>query len=368
MDKITVEQAIIASKSDSDRNSDFTNNVMYKIQKRKWRYAWRVGRWSAVTIASAVLCLSLLSTAAYAAYSLWINPSVNVSANNSQNGHVVIAADFKNCQGANLSSEYEVSKNVSLNQNQVAQLLKARCQINAIKSWRNTFTASNTQMINESYQALTVQKVDGQTIELLNSYGETVSLSINNETQFFSGGVKSDAKAIKAGDIVMYVERDSYSSPQGGAPTSRELLGVIKMDLPIEAYSISRQNMIYERTPCRENTQEKCVQTANQEIYPRVGEGGSGKIITHQIQGRIAAINGGDVTIQTSSGAKYIVKGAAEPIAQFNATSNYTVTIGDAIEVQYLGAQDKTIDFNSVGMMSLLLDMKMNKTDTPVKY
>lgn len=380
MDKITIDQALIACHN-TTTGSAFTKRVMSSIihqaPVRKPIFI-KIKHMSRFALATLTFC-SIIATsgAAYAAYQMWLNPTAKVQ-NTGQNqyGRDEFLATFSNCETA-ASALYEVKTDISLSEEEIAQLLQARCELDSVQRWANkSWGPSNPTLgINLSFEAFSVTTVDKSTINLHSSQFDTI-LGITKDTQFIANNMKTSADSISAGNVVIYVERDTYL-PSGGSPTKRELMAIVKLELPIEAYSVNRQSQITERTSCIGNSNESCINSASIDVYPRNNEDVSIKTVNeslYRIQGELISNDGASFELKSSSGAIYKVTAPLDIISRFNSDNsadyNTSITIGDIISVQYFqNANDdhKTIQPQQIHSINLLIELT-NKTDDFKKY
>lgn len=380
MDKITIDQALIAC-HDVTTESAFTNRVMSSITHRasvKKPIFIKIKHMSRFALATLTFC-SIVATSgsAYAAYQMWFNPTAKVQ-NTGQNqyGRDEFLATLSNC-GTTASALYEVKTGISLSEEEIAQLLQARCELDFVQKWanKNWRPSTPTLGVNVSFEAFRVTAVDKSTISLHSSQFDTV-LDITKDTQFIANNMKTSANSIKTENIVVYVERDTYL-PSSGSPTKRELMAIIKLELPIEAYSVNRQSQVNERTSCIGNSNESCINSASIDVYPRNNEDVSSKTVSgdfYRIQGELISNDGASFELKSSSGAIYKVTAPLDIISRFNSdnSTDYgtSIIIGDMISVQYfqnVTDDHKTIQPQQIHSINLLIELT-NKTDDFKKY
>lgn len=386
MDKINIEQALIASAKDKT-NSVFTKRVMTSISKNKvvephnrksfFNKIWHLPRYA--IIAMAVLLTALASGTAYAAYQLWLAPSAQItSSSQNQYNRKEVVVGFQNC-GKTASAKYEVKSGNLLSDTEVAHLLQARCEILTITNWANKQWESNTptKSVNVSAESFAVTKISDNTIDA-SSDSFSTTLQFTSSTKFIVNGLETDANAIKPGDNILYVELDSYASASGGSPTKRELMAVIKLELPAIAYSTSRQYMVAERQVCYGNTGESCVLGASIDVYPRDGENNLAPTAPgdpYEIQGEIVSHNGNNFELKASSGAIYSIAAPIDAVTEFNAkySGNYEgarIELGDKLLVRYSQNENddhKVVLSEQVQSIVLLIELA-EKTDPLKKY
>lgn len=375
MDKITIEQALIASQTGSAQNNNFTERVMKSIKnKRRLTLPFNIpSKFAKLAMALVAICCAVLTTGAtYAAYQLWLNPSVEVQST-SQNQ---ILATFTNCS-TTASARYEIKSGSSLSLEEISQILQARCEISAIQSWRNSQGANDNEQVMESSEAYLVNSISGSKVSLQSSNLDK-DVTVTNKTQFFVNGISSGADSIQVGDAVFYVELGTYNQGSG-YPTKSDLLAIFKMDLPIEAYSVSKQNLVSERTACLGNPDDFCLaDSASIDVYPRGSEGtslGGSSGDLYEIQGKILSVSQEGFTLQGSSGALYQIATPLNIIDEFNqkSSSDYGVSIevGDQLSVFYNQTSDdnhKIIQASLLSRVTLLMQTGNEKTDAMTKY
>ncbi len=378
MDKITIEQALIASQSGSAQSNNFTERVMKSIKnKRRLTLLFNIpSKFAKLAMTLVAICCAALTTGAvYAAYQIWLAPSVEVQ----PTGQNQVLATFTNCNTI-ASARYEIRSGSSLNSKEISQILQARCEISAIQTWENSQNTNNNQLVLESDEAYLVTSVSGAKISLQSS-DLNKDVIVTNKAQFFVNGISSSADSIQVGDAVFYVERNTYNQ-SGGSPTKSDLLAIFKMDLPVEAYSVNKQNLVIERTTCLGNPDDSCLaDSASIDVYPRGDEAAymantpeSGDL--YEVQGEIVSISAASFTLQGSSGALYQIDTPQNIIDEFNKkdSGNYghhTIQVGDKLSVFYWQGLDddhKAIKADQLAKVSLLMQTGDNKTETTTKY
>jgi hypothetical protein len=380
MAKITPDQALLASYKVSDgMNTAFINRVMGSLEP-----APKLNNFMAslqhmpkfALVVSAIVCALVLSGTAYAAYQLWLKPNATVQ-NFSQNqeGRNEALVAFQNCQGQ-ANSQYEVKSGAGLNAEQIEQLMRARCEMDAINKWAHSLLPVQDATPPMAYPGgFTITKIDGNSVNLSGDM-DSPTLTATNKTAIVVNGLQTSLDNLKVGDTVTYVEYNTYG-PEGGHPTSRTLMGIVKLQMPIEFYDTTMQNMVAVRTACYGNAAESCVQSGSIDVYPRDGENNMAKVTPgehFEVQGRIVAHDGKTVQLKASSGAIYTINAPIDMIAKFNTQNSpdygTAIEVGDMLMVLYTkksGEDPKVVEPNQLRSVSLLIEV-IRKQDPIKKY
>lgn len=382
MVKITSDQALIASHEAADGiNTTFVNRVMSTITSpnksltpfAQWRH---LHRFAFVLIA--VAALAFVSGTAYAAYQLWLKPKVEIQQfGQNQYGRNEALATFQNCK-ENAGTSYEVKSSSQLNAEELGQLLRARCEMDAITAWAAATSGTDniTSMLMLYPSALTVTSINGNTYELHGTQGDK-TVNITEDTTFIVHGLKVARDAIHVGDTVAYVEKNTYAH-NGNWPTERRPIAIVALELPAKFYENNLQNQVAKRKSCYGNPSDTCVDSGSIDVYPRNGENNSAPTEPGDhfvIQGRIVEHNDATIKIKGSSGAIYTITTPLDMIADFNNrySQNYdgtTIQIGDMLMVNYnqpADADHKVIQPGRVQSVVLMIEV-VRKTDGIKKY
>lgn len=379
MAEITPDQALLASYKVSDGvNNAFITRVMDNLES-----APRMNLFAALRhmpkfalVIAAIVGVLVVSGTAYAAYQLWLKPNATVQ-NFSQNqeGRNEALVAFQNCQGQ-ANSQYEVKSGADLSAEQIEQLMRARCEMDAINKWAYSLMPIQDGIPPMAYPgAFTITKIEGNSISLKGSM-DSPTLTATDKTATVIDGVQTGFGGLNVGDTVTYVEYNTYG-PEGGHPTSRTLMGIVKLQMPIEFYDTTMQNMVAVRTACYGNAAESCVQSGSIDVYPRDGENNMARVTPgerFEIQGRIVEHNGKTVRVKASSGAIYTINAPIDMVAKFNTQNSpdygTTIEVGDMLMVLYTkksGEDPKVIEPNQLRSVSLLIEM-IRKQDPIKKY
>jgi hypothetical protein len=380
MAKITPDQALLASYKVSDGASNvFVARVMKEIKPAAkmnnfFESLRHVPKFALVIAAAASVII--VSGTAYAAYQLWLKPSASVQHfGQNQEGRNEALVAFRNCQGQ-ANTKYEVKSGADLNAEQIEQLMRARCEMDAINKWAYSLMPTQVETPAMAYPgAFTITKINGNNVTLKGEL-DSPTLTANDTTAIIVDGMPTALSNLKVGDTVTYVEYNTYN-PGGGHPTSRTLMGIVKLQMPVEFYDNTMQNMVAVRIACYGNTSESCVQSGSIDVYPRDGENNMAKVTAgdhYEVQGRIIAHDGKTVRIKASSGAVYTINAPIDMVTKFNTqnSSDYGVRIetGDMLMVLYTKKSDedpKTIESNQLRSVSLLIEV-IRKQDPLKKY
>jgi len=379
MAKITVDQALLASHDPASMNPLFINRVMDVVEQPKMNTLFAsLQRMPKFALALAVIATLLaVSGTTYAAYQLWFKPNATVQQfGQNQEGRNEALVTFKNCQNQ-ASTRYEVKSNASLTAPQVEQLLRARCEMDAINKWALSASPTTTEAPPMAYPgAFTVTKIDGTKVSLHNPTYDT-TVTVTEKSIAIINGVPVAASSIKVGDLVTYVEHYTYN-PGGGHPTSRTLLAIVTLQLPAEFYDTTMQNMVATRKACYGNPTESCIESGLIDVYPRNGENNMATVEpgdNFEVQGRIVKHDGNTVSLRASSGAVYTFTAPHDVIAKFNTENsagyeNTKIGVGDMLMILYTkkqGEDPKAIQPNQLRSVSLLIEL-ISKQDPLKKY
>ena len=90
-------------------------------------------------IAIALGALLVCSTGVYAAYKLlWPKPHADVSEmTTSVSGRDEVSIPFSQCGDTTMAQRYELKKNATITPEQIADVVQAQCELQAITSWAN---------------------------------------------------------------------------------------------------------------------------------------------------------------------------------------------------------------------------------------
>lgn len=378
MAKITIDQALLAS-YEATANTAFITRVMDNLEQPKMNTIFASLRRApkfALALAAVVGVLAISGTA-YAAYQLWLKPNASVQQfGQNQEGRDEALVAFKNCQD-NAQARYEVKSSASLNPQEIEQLLRARCEMDAITRWADASLPQTSRENSMVYPgAFTIAKIDGTTVSLRGK-DSNPTVAITDQTTVVVDGAAVAATALHVGDTVATVERLTYG-PEGGSPTSRTLLGLVALQMRAEFYEPSMQNRVAERKTCYGNPAETCVQSGSIDVYPRNGENNSAPVTPgdmFEIQGRIVEHNGNTVRIKASSGAIYTIAAPLDMLAKFNTQNSgdyqgTKIVVGDMLAVRYsqkASDDHKNVQPQQLQSVNLLIEV-INKQDPIKKY
>jgi hypothetical protein len=380
MAEITPDQALLATYKVSDGvNTAFVNRVMESIESTQQSHFFATLRHMPkfALIIAAIVGVLVISGTAYAAYQLWLKPHVSVQQfEPNQQGRQEALVAFQNCKDTK-NARYEVKNGAGLNAEKVEQLLQARCEMDAINEWAYNTHPTKVDVPPIAYPgAFTVIKIDGNDITL-DGTTEDITVTTNDKTMTIIDGIPAGMSSLKVGDTVTFVQKYTYNR-ENGQPTSRELLGVITLQLPGEFYETTMQNMVAKRAECHGNTTESCVQGSSIDVYPRNGESNAAPVEPgerFELQGRIVEHDGKTVRLKASSGAIYTINAPTDIIENFNTQHgpNYgglRIEVGDMLSVLYTkkwGEDPKNVNANQLRTATLLVEM-LNKQDGYKKY
>ncbi|HTE22397.1 MAG TPA: hypothetical protein VK674_05145 [Candidatus Limnocylindria bacterium] len=372
MKNATIEQILIASAPvGGDHDHPFVQKVMGSIRQERafnqvLRESGATEKPSFITklrhlpklalIALAILTTLVLTGTAYAAYRLWLSPQARTGSYQENDNRKAAVIDLENCKNYGDQVTFELKRGSTLKPEEIDKVVQARCELDAIASWAgSTWKTELPASVQYSPSALTVQDISPDTISLIEEGRDQRTFALNHETIFIQSGQPATKRDIKKGDALLTVVRYHYADENGGAPTSSELLALVKVELSAHYYSWRVQNQIAERAACIGNTQETCTHGSGVDVFPRdeamtlpyprpTGE-------TYEIQGEIVALEGKLFKLKGSSGKLYTVQTTEDVIGTFNenyaeAYGGLTIEIGDMLVVRY--AQDPEADHQAV--------------------
>lgn len=350
-------------------------------------------------VAIALAALALLSTGVYAAYQLlWSKPSVDVSSlTTSTSGRKEVKLSAANCGGRDMAERYELKKNAIITESQVADVVKAQCELQAISTWvEETYPRSippDPMVTRKAHDekrayasmALQVKTINegSMTFAAQQKYGvseETVSL--NKDVLYIADGAVVAADKIVTGDPVVYVTIDTthvvpnadcteQSCGSTGNLVSKEIKAIVKLSYAFKNYDPLAWQSLAERTACAGNPADSCVNGASIDLFmgSTVPDEGTYK----EIQGMITEINAKTVKIRSSSGTIFTVTTSSDVIAEFNTKrsslyQNKQITVGSSLAVSYgekEGEHTKTI--TPAMLMRVNFQLEMVSKGDPLK-
>jgi len=325
-------------------------------------------------IAIAVGALLLVSGTAFAAYQLlWPKPEVQVSQpTTSVNGRQQVGISLEKCGSSTLASGYELKSNATITIDQVPSVVKAHCELDAIGTWADAtfpqdkkFASFNNAKEYDSVRTNTsmathIQSRDASSITFtgLTKYNqEDRTLPITSKTRFVSNGVEVTAKDITANDPVVYITSEVTHMTKNpdctpthcgysGTQASTELLAVVKLSQPFEAYDQFAWQSLSEVERCLGNPQDVCLTGFVGGIDLFTGTAASADLnkgtTMKQIQGVVTKLDGTTTTIRSSSGTLFTLKTNTDFVSEYNTKraqqyyKGLTVKVGSSLNISYV--------------------------------
>lgn len=417
MNKSRFEQKIMAARPSGYLTDDgFTDRVMTEIAgteiisravrivnvKQKETFIMRLRKFHKPSIAIAALVVAfIISGTAYAAFLLWPQPSVQTSLPaTTADGRVKVSALFKDCgDPSEIKKTYELKKDSPITADKVPQLLQARCEIDAIKKWTEQNETQPTGA--DRTQPYKVSRLSYPTVYIVESVSKNTitlaaqpkynmsqkTITVIPSAKIIANAAYTDIANIKPGDRITYTARETSqmvpgpngSSQSDGAPSVDELLYVIRLELPFEAYDPLAQQSLAQRTPCLGNEQDTCVESGAVDLFqgtvglsdptnPNTGQ-------TRSIQGKIVSFANNQIVIKTSSGRELTFAMKYDVIDAYNQqrSADYggvKLVAGDMLTITYVepkNIRSLTIPQSQVFSMQYMLEL-VGKSDPLKKY
>lgn len=385
MSKPTIEQRILAARpSRSAQNVAFTNAVMQKLQNReiissqfrrtnvnqKESFIMKIRNLHKPAFIALALAVTLATAGtAYAVYQLWSKPEIHVSPpTTSSTGRNQVSITSAQCGDASKSAGYELKKNATITPDQIAKVVQAHCELDAIGTWANKTYSNN----DKEAGALGGKPYDRQQIDVsmathiaaakdtlitfkglakYNQQDET--FNIPSSSKYIADGKEVSARAITPNESVVYVVKrviamtptsactDEHCSYKG-EPKSQTLLAVVKLSLPFEYYDQLAWQSLSERMSCDGNPEDNCLTGYVGSIDIHTGSyAPPAGTRSKEIQGAVTAIDGKTLTLKSSSGTLFTFTAPSDIIAAYNTNraaqyyNNQIVKIGSQLIVRY---------------------------------
>lgn len=356
-------------------------------------------------VAIALGCLLVLSGAAYATYQLlWPKPLVEVSqSEKSVSGRDQVIVLTGECGDEKLATRYELKKNAPINADEIGQVVQAHCELGAIQTWADTTFPSNSKQMYSSHSgpfelvqvvtsmATTLQSKDSNAITFtgLTKYNqEDESFKLSNSVRYIVNGREAKAGDIAVGDTVAYVmSQKSLMTPRpdctetscgySSNSTTKTLLAVVKLDMPLKYYDQLAWQSLAERTTCLGNPNDSCLTgyVGGIDVYYGTASVEDAQQMK-EIQGVVTKLSGKTTTIQSSSGTLFTIILPYDAVSEYNngrAKQYYndqTVKLGSTLRISYIepqSASNKTIKAEQLTGFMLQVEM-ISKGDRPQAY
>jgi hypothetical protein len=357
-------------------------------------------------VAIAIGALLVVSGTAFAAYQLlWPKPQVHVSApTTSVSGRQEVAISFASCGASDLASHYELKSNATITIDEVPNVVKAHCELDAISTWAaatfphdKPFAPFRTEkeydsVMLDTAMATHIKSSDGTSITFmgLTKYNQTdATFATSAKTKYIANGTYVSAKDITSNDPVVYITSEvnhftqsDDCTPQhcstSGKPVSNDLLAVVKLSQPFQFYDQFAWQSLTERTTCEGNPNDTClsgfsgaIDLYENNIVPEIG-----KTQMKEIQGVVTELNGNTTVIRSSSGTLFTIVNATDIVSAYNTQkaaqyyNNLTVKVGSSLRVSYI--EEPTLHTRTLASAMLmgvqLQTEQVGKSDLPSAY
>lgn len=376
MNKVSLEQELLGITKKQQKNEAFINATMKIIKQRQVKGTFdqalrttgttnkesfimklkRLPRFALIGLT--VIGLVSATGTAYGAYRLWTSPSASV------NGSVVKLED---CRQAGDSNIMYVDAKSGKSPEQIAQILKAHCEISNIQQW--AIHDLQTQP-GDTMFPYTVTAIHGDAVTVAGDKNDIRTLSIGKATTFIADGESIPAGNLKVGDGIAYI------APDG----SGRVKAVVKLNLPLDYYRTAYQSLVITENECAGNPGELCrqgggitgvrVDVSGEMASLRFTDDWEAKMI----EGKVLEYTDDNVTLKSSSGATYRVSTPHGLISRFSAdlsrNAGLTIMPGDTLNVEYRqpkGADKRVVAGNEFEQMTLVVTGDV-KTGSLQKY
>lgn len=353
-------------------------------------------------MAIAIGSLVVLSGAAYATYQLlWPRPAVHVSKpTTSFSGRDEVIASLKQCGDNKLTSRYELKKNATITADQIAGVVKAHCELDAISTWATTTFPSDDHLVpNDSHahdtnranasMATQIKKMTSSSVTFAGLVKYNLAdktLAITASTRFIADGRDVPASQITSSDPVVYITSDvSHFTPSSdctaqhcsmsGTQVSQTLQAVVKLSMPLEYYDQLAWQSLTEIVACEGNPNDTCLTgyAGAIDLYQNF-ENTDPTARMKEIQGFITSIDGTSVTIKSSSGSLFTISTPTDIISAYNKNkasqyyNNQTVKIGSGLGIRYMENPDQhSKSISGKNLMTVELQIEVLSKGNPIQ-
>ena len=387
-----IEARIIASRPHSSKsNTEFSEAVMNKITNKKQpRFLLLLRRSPLAMALTAIIAIALISGTAYAATSyLWPQLMPGISApQKSTSGRTSVIVT--NCSDANTPNRYELKKGSLVTNDKINDVVKAKCELDAVSSWANKLYPApslggnvdnkpgSTQIrtfITPGLMAVQIGKIDANSLTVRDS-GSLVeySVSISPETKVIVNGQYAKLSQLSVGDAITLVTEASTTTRNQAdctdthcnadiVSTTTKTLAIVKLTYSFDTFrSISS---LVESEHCIGNPLDDCPSTGSIDIFSSNITMDKGYEFA-DISGKVEAYSDSSIMIKTTSGRSVVVGTPWNLIERFNATKSpeydgIVIAIGDTIDVGYdhklNSTNDSKVDWKSVRNVRLLIEI-----------
>jgi hypothetical protein len=408
--KYSVNKRFSDNVMDTIHSSEILSSSIRKIDvNKKETFIMRFRHLPKIAIiAIAIGALLIISTGVYAAYQLlWPKPQVTVSQPTiSTNGREEVSLSFSQCGNTHLADRYELKRNATITADQIAGVVTAQCELQAIDSWAHQAFPNDTLQGDPSRgdstkpydstrvmtsMATHVKTVDESSVTFigLTNYGQAgeVTVSANKNTRYIIGGVDATADKITTTDPVVYITSNTIhivpSSDctkmhcnSSGTTTASMLVAVVKLSMPFADYDQFAWQSLTEKQNCMGNEQDTCLSGSigSIDLYMNTTDSNDVGGVIKEIRGVITKIDMDSVTIQGSSGDSFTIKSTTDIVGDYNTKrasqyNNQTVKVGSSLIVRYYEKDTEHSRLITTNLFSMGLQLEMvGKADLPNAY
>ena len=393
------ERLIAARPNDITQHEEFTQRVMTKVhaeseifsrvvrttstdQRRKETWIMRkihampIG----LVIAAIIAGVIAIGGVSYAAYELWLKPSVEVSQSHENTGkRLEVTAELQHCATQQGKVTYELKKTAKITEKDIPMVVQAHCELEAIQQWAEQYTGmtmSGTAMLNTGL-ARKISMVSSKQVILASNeaqgFGEE-KFDITSGLVLVADRQAATIDRFKPGDTVIAVTYDTYK-PEGGMPTSRTLKALVKLSLPYEMYDPLKYQSLTELIPCPGNEADKCTEGGSSiDVYSNFNVTADAHKLRN-IDGVIVSMTPSRVEIKGTSGAIYTLQLDRDVLNDFNTKRSHdyqgtTIRVGDTLSLRYFAEKNdtnRTIAQAQIQTMTLATEL-VSKRDSIQKY
>jgi len=418
-----IEALLVAARPERSRVShSFTDAVMQRIHQpeiitsqlrrmndtKKESFIMKLRHLPKLAIiAIAAGALLIISTGTYAAYQLlWPKPDIEVSQPvTSISGREEVEILVGQCGDEKLADRYELKKNAPITADEIGQVVKAHCELQAVQTWANDTFPNNSHEFHsvqtEPYtmvqvtasMATTLKAKDSKTLTftgLTKYHLEDEVFEIPSGVRYIVDGHEASLNDIAEGDNVTYVtSSESLMVPRedctptscgySSDSTTKTLVAVVKLSMPLKYYDQLAWQSLAERVSCFGNPNDSCLTgyVGGIEVFtPHAGLKNPEVEEMKEIQGVVTELRGTTTKIKSSSGTIFTIKTTRDVVSAYNNGravkyfNNQTVKLGSTLRISYIeakGESNKTITENQLSGFMLQMEM-ISKGDVPSAY
>lgn len=418
---MNLHHKIIAAAPKKPRvNRQFTDNVMAAITKKRahGRLVTLLGARPAFAALAGAVTLAVIAGTAYAISYVWPLITVNVSKPiDTTSGRKSVQVFSNECPEIS-GKKYELKKVAPFGSEKIADVVKAECNLEALRAWSDreypdySFSSPEhrkapnmtpgaevtTKMINypRAYKVASISAT-GMVLEQIDQWNPSnPSIAFSPDVKFIVDHQYKTWQGIKAGDAVATISLwtgvsrnndDCTAQHCGNTQVSlkEELKAVAKLDQPFEDYN--KFGSLSELMKCQDNENDYCHtgNTASIDIFDNYRYKNESPYDenerTGMLEGVIQSHNAASTVVKTTSGRIVTIKTTSDFLENFNATRSVdyngtTAGTGDTIAFDYIhrnGEKNVTvIPEGNLARVSLLIEInskaELTPTAVPKKY